>query len=58
MEMRDLGTFRGHKVSCEGQLKTGCEVLVGICQRLGERSDVLGLLVEGGGLPGGQASTG
>ena len=56
--MRDLGTFRGHKVSCEGQLETGCEVLVGICQRLGERSDVLGLLVEGGGSPGGQASTG
>lgn len=56
--MRDSGTFRGHEVSCEGQLETGCEVLVGICQHLGERSDVLGLLAEGGDSPGGQESTG
>lgn len=44
--MRDLGTFRGHKVSCEGQLKSmGC--LLDSVSIRGERSDIPGLS-EGG----------
>lgn len=40
--MRELGTFRGHKVSCEGQLKSmGC--LLDSVSIRGERSDIPGL---------------